>query len=429
MAVLSKTTVANILAHTYSEEKYLAPHERFMTKFWDTVQDFEDGGEPVGTDRIWEVVTGDSHSAVAGAEGADLPTFNAPTSIQCLISALQYMASVAWTDLILSVAKAPGLVTKMNVIDRYVEMTTRNFYQMLNRHTLTHNTARIGVVEATTSSATTFVCRNPEHVLMFRVGLPIDFYDTDTSGSKQAASEAVQAINFETRTITIANARSLTAGWSIYRAGEYGLGMTGLMGIVDNATKQASVFGQARSSYPALNATVLTASGGTQPYSEKLVRKALNRIFYLSGVEATEIWTNRGIIGEHLNSLTGNRIFMQTGDGVPSYQTGAKEEKLGFVHAGKTIPFKVESDLPARALFAIHKPYFRRHILRKPSWIGDDTGADGASSPILMQAPATTTYSTNKIAGLLGFLAMANVQPKANAAVVEIADEELAGDQ
>jgi hypothetical protein len=428
MAVLSTSSVANILAHTYSEEKYLAPHERFMTKFWDTVQDFEDGGEPIGADRIWEVVTGDSHSATAGAEGADLPTFNAPSSIQCAVTALQYMASVAWTEMLLAVGKSPGLVTKMNVIDRYVEMTTRNFYQMLNRHTLTHNTARIGVVEAATTTLTTAVLRNPEHVLMFRVGLPIDFYDTDTGGSKQGASEIVSAINFETRTITFANARSLTAGWSVYRAGEYGLGMTGLRGIVDNGTLQATVFTKARATYPSLNATVLTASGGLQAYSEKLVRKALNRIFFTAGVEATEIWTNQGIISEHLNSLTGSRMFTITGDGVPSYQIGHNEEKLAFIHNGKKIPFKIESDLPDRELFAIHKPYFRRHILRKPSWIGDDVGPEGASTPMLLQAPATTTYSTNKIAGLLAFLAMGCIQPKANAVIKEISDEELASD-
>ena len=428
MAVLSTSTVAGALAHTYNYENYLAPHERMMTKFWDTVQDFEDGGEPVGADRSWEIVTSDSHAATTGAEGADLPAFAAPSSIQATISAIQHMSSVAWSELLLAVGKSPGTVTKVNIIDRYVEMTTRNFYQMLNRMTLGHSTGRLAVVETTTSSSTSFVCRNPEGVLQLRVGLPVGFYDTDTGGTLQGSANTITAINFETRTCTITSA-SLTAGWGVYRTGTYGLGMVGLRGVADNTALVTTIYGKSRATYPSLNATVLTAGGGTQAYSEKLVRKGLNRIFFKVGVEADEIWCNQGIIGEHLNHLTGNRVFQVTGDGVPSYQIGHKDESIAFVHNGKKIPFKIESDLPARELIAIYKPWFRRHILRKPSWIGDDVGPEGSSTPVLLQVPGTTnTYATSKIAGLLAFMALGHLQPAGTCSVREIADEELAGD-
>lgn len=434
MAAMTTSSVANILARTYNREQYLAPHERFMTKFYNEIEDFEDGGKPLGVERRFEIVTKDSHAAAGVAESGDLPDFAAPASLQGTVNAVQVAATVAWSELLLMVGQAEGLVSGMDVISRYVKMTTRNLMSALNRQSLGHGTGRMAVVEATTSSATTFVCRNPEHVLQLREGMTIDFYDTDTSGSKQAATETISSINFETRTVTIGNARSLTAGWGVYKAksssvSEYGVVMNGLRGIADNATLAATIYGITRSSNPQVNATVLNASGGTQSYSEALVRKGINRILFSQDVEPDEIWCNQGIIGEHLNHLTGNRVYQVTGDGTPSYKIGVDESKLAFQHNGRNIPFRVDRDLPAREFITITKSLFRRHLLRKASWIGDGVGADGSVSPMLLQAPGgTNTYNLSKIAGLLFAGNFVHLQNKALCRTTEVADAELAGD-
>ena len=70
--------LANILTRTYNREEYFAPHERVMTKFYDAVEDFPDGGKPLGAERRFAIRTADSHATGGTAESGDLPTFNPP---------------------------------------------------------------------------------------------------------------------------------------------------------------------------------------------------------------------------------------------------------------------------------------------------------------------------------------------------------------
>jgi hypothetical protein len=438
MAAIGTTTanLPNILVRTYNREGYIAPHERHMAKFYDTTEDFEDGGKPVGSARYFGIRTKDSHATGGTAEAGDLPTFSAPSVLQASVTGVQVSASVAWSELMMLVGQAEGSIYAEDIIDDHVKMTVRNMMTRLNSLTLGHGTGRLAAVQTTTTSATTFIARLPEHVLQLREGMLVDFYDTDTSGSKQGASQTIVSINFETRTVTINNGRSLTADWGIYKAlsstvSSYGVAPNGLRGIVDDGDLAATIFGITRSSNPQVNATELNASGGLQDYTEKLVRKGINRIFFQTGLEPDEIWMNQGILSEHLNHLVGDRIYqLGPNDNVPKYRIGQNLMDIGFQHNGRFIPFKIESDLPARELFIITKNLFRRHVLRKANWIGDNIGPDGSPTAVLMQAPASAgqTYSLQKIAGMLWVGNMAHLQPKANTVINEISDEELAGD-
>ena len=118
------------------------------------------------------------------------------------------------------------------------------------------------------------------------------------------------------------------------------------------------------------------------------------------------------------------------GENVPKYRICQNLQEIGFQHNGRFIPFKIESDLPARELFILTKNLFRRHVLRKANWIGDNIGPDGSPTAVLMQAPASAgqTYSLQKVAGMLWAGNLAHLQPKANTVINEISDEELAGD-
>lgn len=430
------TTTANLpnlLTRTYNRERYFAPHERVMTKFLDGVEDFADGGKPLGTERRFAIRTADSHATGGTAESGDLPAFSPPQVLQAAITAIQVSASCSWSELMLLVATGEGTLGE-DIIDDHVKMTTRNLMTQLNFLTLGHGTGRLAVVEAGTVGVTTFVARNPEGVLQLRKGQLIDFFDVDTGGAKQGASYTIVAINFETRTVTLSAVATLTAGWGIYRAlsttvSSYGIAPFGLRGICDNGALTATQFGITRSASPDINATVLNAGGGRQSYSEKLLRKGCNRIFYQTGLAPDAIWMNEGVRSEHLNALTGSRVYNVSGNEVPGYRTGNKME-LGHEYNGKFIPFTVEGDLPANELYILTTNLFRRHILRKANWVGDGVGPEGSGSAVLMQMPASSgqSYALGKVAGQLWVGNIAHLQPKANTAEKEIFDEELAGD-
>ncbi len=437
MAASSQANLPNILITNYSREAYIAPHERFMAKFYDSTQDWSGGKEP-GLNLKWGIWTKDSQAAGAVADGGNFPDFNPPTVLQGTLTVKEVAAAMSLTERMLAQGASEGAIWLANVVDTHVKMTTRNFMQALNRHSLGHGTGRMAAVEAGTSSSTSFVARLPEHVLQLRRGMQIAFYDTDTGGSKQGATETIQSINFETRTVTIGNARSLTAGWGVYKAtgtstDEYGIVPMGLRGINDNGTLTASLFGITRSASPEINASVLNAGGGAsslQSYSEKLVRKGIHRLEFYAGFEPEEIWTNRGIISEHLNHLTGNRMYtIGPGENVPKYKIGANESELAFHYGGKDIPFKVDTDLPARELHIIVKSLYFKNVLKKPTWLADDSGPEGQSTPYLFQAPGgTNSYALQKVAGMHALLDFGHKQPEVGCAITQLSDEELAGD-
>jgi hypothetical protein len=434
MAATSTSNFAGLLVETFSRDRVFAPFERSMAKFHSSTMDWE-SEEPLGRGRTFGIRTKDAHSTgtVSEASGST-PTLRQPEILQANVDAVQAVGVCGWTELMMSAGRGLGTLGP-DVISDHIEMTTRNVMQLLNRMSLQHGTARLAVVEASTVAVTTFVVRNPEHLLMLRENMTIDFYDLDTGGAKQGATETITALDFETRTVTIGNARTLTAGWSIYQAltsaiSTYGVAPFGLRAWADNGELTSSIAGITRSGNPGVNANVITLASGTQPYSEKLMRKAINRIFFACGLEPDEAWTNKGIISEHLNHLVGDRRFtLAPGDNVPKYRIGQREEEIGFQTGGNFIPFKCEGDLPDREIIFLKKAMFRRHQLRAINWIGDDSGVDGVARAVLLQLPASSGgYELSKIAILLGMTNYGNRMPKSICRVSAISDEELAGD-
>lgn len=434
MAATSTTNFAGLLVETFSRDRVFAPFERSLAKFHSSTMDWTDE-TPLGKGRTFGIRTKDAHATgtVSEASGST-PDLAQPEVLQANVDAVQCVGVTGWTELMMSAGRGLGSLGP-DVISDHVEMTTRNTMQLLNRMSLGHGTARLAVVQDTTSSVTTFVCRNPEHVLQLRDNMRIDFYNTDTGGSKQGATETISEIDFETRTVTIGNSRSLTAGWGVYQAlttaiSTYGVAPFGLRAWADDGEFTSTIAGITRSGNPGVNANVITTASGTQPYSEKLMRKAINRIFFACGLEPDEAWTNKGIISEHLNHLVGDRRYtLAPGENVPKYRIGYTEEEIGFQTGGSFIPFKCEGDMPNREIIFLRKNMFRRHQLRAVNWIGDDSGVDGVARAVLLQLPASGGgYELSKIAILLGMTNYGNRMPKSICRVSAIADEELAGD-
>jgi hypothetical protein len=434
MGATATTTFAGLLTETFTRDRVFAPFERALAKFHDNTMDFP-SEEPLGKGRTFGIRTKDAHSvgAVSEASGTT-PSLRQPEVIQANVDAVQVVGAVGWTELMLSAGRGLGSLGP-DVLTDHIDMVTRNVNQLLNRLSLGHGTGRMAVVEAGTTTSTTFVCRNPEHVLQLRVNMLIDWFDTDTGGSKQGISETITDIDFDTRTVTIGAARSLTAGWGVYQSlngtvSTYGVAPFGLRAWADNGGLTSSIAGLTRSSNPGVNANVIQAATGTLLYSEKLMRKAINRAFFACGMEPDEAWTNKGIVSEHINHLVGDRIFtLSPGDNVPRYRIGHNEMEIGFQNGGSFIPYKVDGDMPDREIIFIKKSLFRRHQLRQVNWIGDDSGVDGVAKAMLLQLPASGGgYELSKVAMLLGMVNYGNKMPKSIVAVRTVADEELAGD-
>ena len=418
MAVTLTSTFAGLLTETFTRDRVFAPFERSMAKFHDSTQDWPNE-EPTGLGRTFGIRTKDAHSVGTVSEANNTtPTLRQPEVVQANVDAVQIVGAVGWSELFLSVSRGLGSLGPDGLTD-HIDMVTRNATSCLNRMALGHGTARLAVVDANTSSATTFVCRVPEHVLQLRVGMAIDFYDTDSGGSKQGNTVTISDIDFDTRTVTISAAASLTAGWGVYQAltssiSTYGVGPFGLRAWADNGTLTSTIAGLTRATYPSVNANVISTSSGTLLYSEKLMRKGINRVFFSCDLEPDEAWTNKGIISEHLNHLVGDRIFMLgPGDNVPKYRIGHDEMQIGFQNGGNFIPYRCEGDLPAREIIFLKKSMFRRHQLRPLNWIGDDSGTDGVAKAMLLQMPASGGgYELSKVALLLAMVNYGNKMPK-----------------
>lgn len=432
MAVTSTSTFAGLLVETFSRDRVFAPFERSMAKFHSSTLDWEDE-PPTGKGRTFGIRTKDAHSVGTVSESDNVtPTLRQPTVLQANVDAVQMVGVTGWTELMASAGQGLGSLGP-DVITDHVEMVTRNAMQLLNRMSLGHGTGRLGVLNATANSADQ-VMRVPEHVVQFRVNMLVDFYDTDTGGSKQGSSLTINAIDFDTRTLTLSSALNGTAGWGAYQAvtssiSTYGTAPFGLRAWADDGTLTSTIAGLTRASDTGVNATVLAPSSGTQPYSEKLMRKGINRIFFACGMEPDEGWCNRGIISEHLNHLVGDRRLPVTGTGVPGYRIGYDEAQIGFQSGGNFIPYRCDGDYPAREITFIKKSLFRRHQLRAMNWLGDNSPTEGLAQAYLLQLPASGGgYELSKVAILLGMVNYGNRMPKSICRITAIADEELAGD-
>jgi hypothetical protein len=324
-----------------------------------------------------------------------------------------------------------------SVLNDAVTMTARNVLFELNRQLVAgHGTGRMGTVETTATSAT-FTAALPEGALQFRRGQLIAQYDTDTGGTQSGNTVKVLDVNYQTRAVLTDESITWTAGYSIYRAlsetvNAYGTGLNGLRNIGDNGTLTSTLFGLTRSSTYGLNATVITSgagSSGTQPFSEALVRNALARPVFNTGTHPDEIWMNLGIAYEHLNEAVQNKMFIINGAGVPDYPIGYNKKNVGGINMGGTqVPYRIDLVYPAREFVAVKKADFRKHELRKLSWLGDGSGPGGAESVQLLQGLTSSQYNLTKIAAMSWMGNISYKYPGNIVRVTEIADNLLAGD-
>lgn len=437
MGATSTTNLTGLMAQHYNREAYSIHFERALAKFYDEVKSFTSGGAPLGISIQWSLRTYDPWAVGTVSDGGDFAAYQQPENIKPYVNGIGVTATLNLTEQAILQLQGQGVLGAPNVLADAVSAANRNFYGYLNKLYLGHGTGQLAVVDATTDTLTTFVGRvssGGQGIQQLRRGMSIDFYDTDTGGSKQGNTQRITAINPSTRTVTIDAARTLTAGWGVYMKGSYGVAPFGLRAHADDGTLTSTWCNITRATYPSVNATVISPSGsGTQAYSEKLLASACERVMQNTESQTTKIMMNAGVFREHVNSLTGSRLFtVAPGQAVPSYKTGnEREESIGFMWNGSFIPFMVERDMAPREIIGGDFTGFRKHVLRDPSWSGDGIGADGQEAPFLLQQPASTAanfYAFSKVAAMLGISNLGHMMPASLFRITGINDELLAGD-
>jgi hypothetical protein len=357
------------LLRIYSRDDAFTPCEREKTRAWDDMKE-ADEESPAGKGRFFRVILASGMSVGNTPEGGDFPGHRPRRQVECNVQSSQITAGLSLSTKFLAASQDNGAYGGDQEHEGITE-TMRNLYTHADRLIgCGHGTGRLAIIDANAAATDTIVCAAPEMAFQLRENEYIDIVDTDTGGTPQYEGVQILAIDWQTGTLTLDQNVTVTAGWGLYHEDTYGNGMpNGFRNIDDDGDFASTIFGQTRATHNGLNATVMDGNGGLQDYTDDLLRSLLDQITFKQDLVPTQIRCNKGIAAAFLNKQTPDRVFMQTGKGVPDYTSGANQESLAFVYGDKKIPFVIDTNLPAREAYALHMPVFRKHTLVPADWM------------------------------------------------------------
>jgi hypothetical protein len=260
---------------------------------------------------------------------------------------------------------------------RETEETSVNTAKMINRYLASsHGTGRLAMVQDATVAVTTFVAAvseaRPYGVSNLMVKDFIDIYDADSAGTAQYSNVQITNIDPLTRNVTTDTTMTLTAGWSIYRASAYGLTINGLRNLIDNGTAAATISGQTRATYNALNSVYsnIYQAGVPQNLTEEMVRQVYNRV-RLNGGRPDTLVCNPGVADAYyrINAtlrqyVVPNGSLFESKVGSPASLAAAlREDNLKVVRENNGLP---------RAMYMLRKGDLKKVIARDLGWYDDD---------------------------------------------------------
>lgn len=415
-------TLDDDLLRIYSRETLYEPCERSQTRFWDDMEEADDVA-PLGAGLFFRIIGASSHSQGNPAEGGDWSAARVRLQVQCQVTSSQ-IDSVAEISMKFLAASRDGGSFGGDAEHTALLDTTKGLFSYADRLLgVGHGTGRLAVVDSNTVASDTFVCRNPERAFQLRPNQPVDFVNTDTGGTVQASS-IIESINYSTGTVVLQDTVTLTAGWGVYQADVYGNPMpNGLRSIVDDGDFATTIFGVSRASPNTfLNAFVMDNGGSLQDYSEELVRRLLDQITFSQDKIPTQLRSNMGIVNEHYRVTTPDRVFNQNGAQLPTYNSGGNHEQLSFTYGTVKITWKHDRNLPARELYALYMPGFKKHTLRKADWV------KGKNGSVLQLKPSGETYAYSFLAAQMMDMTISCRCLNSNGKLSWIRDRSAAGD-
>lgn len=367
----TSATLVNELLRIYSKDSLFEPTERLQTRFWDDLEEADDE-RPGGSGLRFRIIGAMGYSVGNPAEAGDFSDHTPRTQVEGTVAGAQIDSVVQVSTKFLEMAKDDGSYSGDAENEAIVETTKQLFIYADLLMGVGHGTGQLAIVDSSVTASTTVTCALPEGCFQLRRGMTIDFANLDSGGTVQITGVQILDRNVRTRVITLDTAVTVTAGWGIYKASVYGNPIpNGMRNIIDRGDFASTIFGLSRvAPNTFLNSIVLDNNGSIQDFSEELVRDLLDQITQEQDMVPTQLRCNTGIIGEYLRVTVPDRIYtVGPKESTPSYQMGANQEKLAFTYGDLNIPFRPDRNLPARELYAMHRPSWRKHTLRKADWV------------------------------------------------------------
>lgn len=364
------------LLQMYDEKDLYEPCEREETRWWDDMKESADH-KPNGKGRAFRIIGNSGHSVGNPAEGGAWSRHNPRRQSEGTIQSVRTDSVVEFTMTYLEAGKDGGSYGQDPEVEGVLEATRNLFSYQDVLMGVGHGTGRMAIVEGDHVGVDVITLALPEGGFQLRPGYRIDFVDLDTGGTVMVHDVEILEVvpNGATPQIVLDDDVTVLDGWGIYMRDVYGNPMPeGARSIIDDGDFATEIFGLVRADVPYANAVVDDNNQGLRDYTPEAIRNLLGRIRLQQDQTPTQIRMNEGMVNAHLARLTPDTIYSVTSDAVPKYPSGANQEGLSFTYAEKKIPIRVDRNMPAREVWAIYKPGWRKHTLRKAAWVPGPNG-------------------------------------------------------
>lgn len=234
-------------------------------------------------------------------------------------------------------------------------------------------------------------------------------------GTAGASNERrISSIDRDARqiTYTLGNDAAVAAGDEVFVFGTYLRSVWTLSMIVGDSSDSAEVFGQARATYPELNAFIVDA--GLGDLTEQLVLQAMDLPRRETGKKITKALTNTGQARKYVEFIQGERRYPGPTGSAPRYTIGYDEDSLQILAPGISVKLEVDFDIEPRRIYFLCWEVFGRYTSMDVDWIDDDA--------LLKMIPTDGGHK----AGFLAYVGCVenqiNTEPRASSRLENLAD-------
>lgn len=341
--------------------------------------------------------------------------------IQGKVNAVEFMAYFQLSEMLKN-AGVRDAAWNGGEMARHMKETTRDVTKGMQRmFVISHGTGRLAVVEAGTVASLSWVAKLDEGVSCLEPNELVDFYNLDSGGAAQYSASLISKVARTTaRTVTMSAVHTLTANWGVYKAGDYGRGCNGLMGLVDDATKVDLLHGQSRAAYEELKCQKVDPGGPTD-LDEQAMREICDRI-YLAGGQVDTILTGVGGMNAYFDISTGDRRYVVERSNTPKFRLGYKEGDALFSYDRGDVVIKKDPNMPARTMLFMSKSGFMKHTLRKLGWV------DEGGSILRLTPNGSDGFNSSWTGMMLAQVNISCIEPPWQGIIRNIKDKTVAGD-
>lgn len=436
---LSTADVAGWLKRRYATKSYFEPYQNDLVPMLKDLNECPDEA-PEGSGWFVPLYIASSQNWRAGAEGGPSSDVVASTEVQGQVNAQEYKGTVQLSEFLRKAGSAAGHFNGGHLAHQMKMITTDMMKAMQRFIWLGHGTGRMAVVDADEVGTNTAKLRLPISWHGLAVNMRIDFVNLDTGGAVQVSNRRITAIDKQSFGITGAGtvntykgiitysgaAANLTAGWGIYRSGDYGANITnGIRGLIQDGTVSASFLGNTYAANPGLAAQRRHNSGTPRPLSQALMN-ALSDDIYHAGGEIDTIRANTGVYDKFGQLSQQEKRYNIVRGGFPKFIQGWREGDLLYSYDKGTVTVKKDPQVPARTMYFLAlKDTFYRHTLAEMGFL-DGGGKEG----VLHLTPSTGGggYDASWTAVLYAAFNISCCAPPKNGVLEDIEDTNLAND-